>query len=48
MNKSGKRLLLPKEMQINPDKIVRYLNIKANIFIEPDSLNTPFDNAYCD
>ena len=33
-NKSGKRLMLPKELQVNPDKIVRYLNIKAKVFIE--------------
>ena len=33
-NKQGKRLMLPKELQLNPDKIVRYLNIKANIQIE--------------
>ena len=32
-NKQGKRLMLPKELQINPDKIVRYLNIKAIISI---------------
>lgn len=41
-NKSGKRLTLPRELQVNPDKIIRYLNIKANVFIEPkgESLNT--------
>lgn len=33
-NKAGKRLMLPKELQVNPDKIVRYLNIKAKVFIE--------------
>ena len=33
-NKVGKRLMLPKELQINPDKIVRYLNIKAKVFVE--------------
>ena len=33
-NKAGKRVMLPKDKQINPDKIVRYLNIKANVFIE--------------
>ena len=39
-NKQGKRLMLPKDLQINPDKIVRYLNIKAKIKIaNPD--NTP-------
>ena len=40
-NKLGKRLMLPKELQINPDKIVRYLNIKANVFIEQK--DKPFD-----
>ena len=33
-NRAGKRMLLPKELQINPDKIVRYLNIKANVYID--------------
>lgn len=33
-NKQGKRLMLPKELQVNPDQIVRYLNIKAQVFIE--------------
>lgn len=33
-NKLGKRLMLPKELQINSDKIVRYLNIKAKVSIE--------------
>jgi hypothetical protein len=28
-NKQGKRVMLPKELQVNPGKIVRYLNIKA-------------------
>ena len=36
-NKQGKRLMLSKNLQINPDKIVRYLNIKANIQIENTS-----------
>jgi hypothetical protein len=27
--------MLPKELQINPDKIVRYLNIRAKVFIDP-------------
>ena len=31
---SGKRLMLDEKDQINPDKIVRYLNIKAKVFIE--------------
>ena len=33
-NKAGKRLMLPKHLQVNPDKIVRYLNIRAKVFIE--------------
>lgn len=33
-NKAGKRIVLSKDKQINPDKIVRYLNIRANIFVE--------------
>ena len=36
-NKQGKRLMLDKHNQINPDKIIRYLNIKANIQIENTS-----------
>lgn len=32
-NKAGKRLTLDERDQINPDKIVRYLNIKANVYI---------------
>ena len=44
-NKQGKRLMLPKDLQLNPDKIVRYLNIKANIFIE-SSANTTAQDAY--
>ena len=26
--------MLPKELQVNPDKIVRYLNIRARVFID--------------
>lgn len=36
-NRAGKRLMLPKELQVNPDKIVRYLNIKAKVFVEASS-----------
>lgn len=36
-NKAGKRLTLPKDLQINPDKIVRYLNIRATISFESTS-----------
>ena len=43
-NKQGKRLMLNKQNQINPDKIVRYLNIKANVFIENSLDDT--QNAY--
>ena len=42
-NKAGKRLMLPKEMQVNPDKIVRYLNIKAKVFIEATSNDGTFN-----
>ena len=45
-NKLGKRLMLPKELQINPDKIVRYLNIKASIFIEPSDKQSDSVQAY--
>lgn len=34
-NKAGKRLMLKPELQINPDKIIRYLNIKAKVKIVP-------------
>jgi hypothetical protein len=37
--------MLPENLQINPDKIVRYLNIKANIFIE-QSDNRKASDAY--
>ena len=42
-NKAGKRLMLPRELQVNPDKIVRYLNIKANVFIEASSDDGTFN-----
>jgi hypothetical protein len=45
-NKSGKRLMLPRELQINPDKIVRYLNIKANVFIEQNNNQPDSVQAY--
>lgn len=41
-NKLGKRLMLPKELQINPDKIVRYLNIKAKVYIEASAEDGTF------
>jgi hypothetical protein len=45
-NKLGKRLMLPKELQMNPDQIVRYLNIKANVFIESSNHISKADSAY--
>ena len=42
-NKAGKRVVLPRELQINPDKIVRYLNIKAKVFIESGSDDGTFN-----
>ena len=44
-DKTGKRLMLPENLQINPDKIIRYLNIKASIFIE-QSDNRKASDAY--
>ena len=41
-NKAGKRVMLPRELQVNPDKIVRYLNIKANVFIESTASDGTF------
>ena len=32
--------MLPKEQRINPDKIVRYLNIKATVLIEESSTSS--------
>ena len=45
-NTMGKRLMLPKNLQINPDKIVRYLNIKAKIAIISDSNQTSAKDLY--
>lgn len=45
-NKAGKRLMLPRELQVNPDKIVRYLNIKANVFIDSDGKGLSATEAY--
>lgn len=45
-NTSGKRLMLDVEDQINPDKIVRYLNIKAKIFIGNENKATNAQEAY--
>ena len=32
--------MLPVELQVNPDKIFRYLNIKATVFITPEGQNS--------
>lgn len=45
-NKLGKRLMLPKELQINPNKIVRYLNIKAKIFIQNSKQSDAVQSYY--
>lgn len=45
-NKVGKRLMLPKHLQINPDKIVRYLNIKARVFIDSWDNTRTAQDAY--
>ena len=45
-NKKGKREMLPKDLQLNPDKIVRYLNIKANILIIADNIDNTAEEAY--
>ena len=42
-NTAGKRVNLPKEMQINPDKIVRYLNIRAKVMIEAQKSSGEFN-----
>ena len=45
-NKLGQRVMLPKDLQINPDKIVRYLNIKAKVFIESSNKLSDAASAY--
>ena len=45
-NTAGKRLMLDKDDQINPDKIVRYLNIKAKLFIGTDDITKNATEAY--
>ena len=45
-NTVGKRLVLPKHLQVNPDKIVRYLNIKAKIIIEAQKEAFNANEAY--
>ena len=42
-NKAGKRVMLPRELQVNPDKIVRYLNIKAKVIIEAIAENGQYN-----
>jgi hypothetical protein len=42
-NKAGKRVMLPRELQVNPDKIVRYLNIKARVIIEANAENGQYN-----
>ena len=44
---TGKRLMLPREEQLNPDKIVTLLNIKANITIlDANNPNSMSDDYY--
>ena len=45
-NKAGKRLMLPDDLQINKDKIVRYLNIKAKVFVESTNAIKNAQDAY--
>ena len=45
-NKAGKRFMLPKNLQVNPDKIIRYLNIKAKLYIENELDNQSEADAY--
>ena len=45
-NKQGKRLMLPRDLQVNPDQLVRYLNIKANVYIEPVNQEMNATEAY--
>lgn len=45
-DKTGKRLMLEKDLQINPGKIVRYLNIKAKVFIVANGSQDSATQAY--
>ena len=45
-NISGKRLTLPEKEQINPDKLIRYLNIKASINIITKDTTPTATEAY--
>ena len=44
---TGKRLMLPREEQVNPDKLVTLLNIKANIsIVDQDNTKVSFSDDY--
>lgn len=44
---NGRRLMLPREEQLNPDKIVTLLNIKANVSIlDSNNINNLSDSYY--
>jgi hypothetical protein len=43
---TGKRPMLPKSEQVNPDNIVTLLNIKAHINIEDNNNTNKLSNAY--
>lgn len=45
-NSAGKRLMLDKDDQVNPDKIVRYLNIRAKLFIGANDIPKNATEAY--
>lgn len=45
-NKAGKREVLPEKLQVNPDKIVRLLNIRATISIETPNESKATDTYY--
>ena len=45
-NKAGKREVLPEKLQVNPDKIVRLLNIRATISVETPNESKATDAYY--
>lgn len=45
-NLSGKRPTLPKELQINPEKIVTLLNIRAEIFVDVEGIQPDLKEIY--
>ena len=45
-NTMGKRLMLPKNLQINPDKVVRYLNVKAKISMIAENAQASAKDLY--